>query len=376
PVQAELLKAIPTAASGANPVDLRAEAEPAAFDTAIRVVGGSGAVDSLVVVYTPTVSNAAPQVAARVAEAARDLPAAVTVASVFLGAGRLSRIRAMTGRVPVFGFPEQAARALAAAARYGRWRREPLGQIPHLDGIDEGAGRSVVEAALGRGGGWLQPGEMLTLLRAYGLPLVGGGLVETPEEAGELAGRLGGAVALKGLGAAIVHKTELGAVRLGLEGGDAVRDAAAGMRDRLRQEGAEVERFWVQRMAPTGVEMLVGLARDPTFGPLLACGAGGTNAELLGDVQARITPLTDRDASDMLRRLRTRRLLDGWRGAPPADVEALTDVLLRVSALAEAVPEIEEMDLNPVVCTPEGACIVDARVHVAPARPRPLLGAR
>ena len=375
-VQAELREAVPTAASEANPVDLRADAEPEAIENAVRIVGRSGAIDGVVVIYTPTMSNSAPQVAASLAKAGKDLPPEVTVVSVFLGAGPLSLLRAMTGPVPAFGFPEQAARSLSAAARYGRWRREPQGQIPRLEGIDETAGRSVIEAALGRGGGWLEAGEMLSLLRAYGIPLVGGDLAETPDDAALIASVLGGPVALKGLGAAIVHKTEVGAVQLGLDSEAAVRDAADDMRRRLEEAGLEVERFWVQRMAPTGVEMLVGLARDPTFGALLACGAGGTSAELLGDVQARITPLTDRDAADMLSRLRTRRLLDGWRGAPAADVGALTELVLRVSALAEGVPEIEEMDLNPVVCTPDGACVVDARVKVARARPRPLLGAR
>lgn len=375
-LRAALRAAVPTAASDVNPVDLRADATPEAFEQAIRTVGQSGAVDSLVVIFTPTLGTSTEAVAAGLARAADDLPSTLTVTGVFLGAGPLAEIRRMTGSVPVFGFPEDAARSLAAVARYGAWRRTPVGEVPHLEGIDDAAARAVAEKALADGGGWLEPGPLLTLLRAYGLPVVDGDLAATPDEAGRIASRLESRVAIKAYGPGIVHKTELGAVEIGLAGGDTVRDAAVRIEHRLQEAGLHAEEFWVQKMADSGVEMLVGLARDPTFGPLLACGAGGTNAEVLGDVQARITPLTDRDAADMLSRLRTRPLLDGWRGAPATDVGALQELLLRVSALAEGVPEIEEMDLNPVICTPGGVCVVDARVKVAPAGPRPLLGAR
>jgi acyl-CoA synthetase (NDP forming) len=130
-------------------------------------------------------------------------------------------------------------------------------------------------------------------------------------------------------------------------------------------------------MVEGGVEMLVGMVHDPSFGPVVACGAGGVQAELLKDVAVRITPLTDADASEMIRSLATFPLLEGYRGAPKADVGALEDVLARVSALVEAHPELAEMDLNPVIVLPEGAAIVDARVRVeVPPPPRPLSARR
>jgi len=130
----------------------------------------------------------------------------------------------------------------------------------------------------------------------------------------------------------------------------------------------------VPPMTPAGVEMIVGVVHDESFGPVLACGAGGTNAGLIQDVAVRITPLTDLDAGEMVRSLKTFPLLDGYRGAPPCDVAAIEDVLLRVSAMVQAHPEIAELDCNPLIAGPQGAMIVDARLRVAasePARPTP-----
>jgi acetate---CoA ligase (ADP-forming) len=142
--------------------------------------------------------------------------------------------------------------------------------------------------------------------------------------------------------------------------------------------GHDVERFLVPLMVPAGVEMLVGVVHDPLFGPVVACGAGGTAVELLRDVEVSITPLTDADAAAMVRSLATFPLLDGYRGAPPADVAALEDLLLRVSGLVEAHPEVAEMDCNPVMVLPagKGAVVVDARVRVEAAVPPLPLAAR
>jgi acyl-CoA synthetase (NDP forming) len=167
-------------------------------------------------------------------------------------------------------------------------------------------------------------------------------------------------------------------VRLGLAGGKQVRAAAAQMADQVAAAGHRVERFLVQRMVAAGVEMLVGVVHDPSFGPVVACGAGGTAVELLRDVQVRITPMTDADAAAMVRSLATFPLLGGYRGAPPADVPALEDLLLRVGAMVEAHPEVAELDLNPVMVLPrgQGAVVVDARVRVEAAPPPLPLAAR
>jgi acyl-CoA synthetase (NDP forming) len=175
---------------------------------------------------------------------------------------------------------------------------------------------------------------------------------------------MGGEVALKAVAPDLVHKTEAGGVRLGLHGTSAVRRAARRMRATVMAAGHERPAFLVQRMAPDGVEMLVGVVHDPQFGPVLACGAGGTAVELVHDVAVRITPLADGDAHDMVRSLATFPLLDGYRGAPKADVAALEDLLVRISTLVEAHPQIAELECNPVVVTPTGDTVVDVRVRV------------
>jgi acetate---CoA ligase (ADP-forming) len=165
-------------------------------------------------------------------------------------------------------------------------------------------------------------------------------------------------------------------VRLGLSGADQVRSAAEEMLTAVGVQGYMVHGFLVQRMVADGVELLVGVVHDSSFGPVVACGAGGTAVELLKDVTVRLTPLTDRDAAEMVRSRATFPLLDGYRGAPKADVAALEDLLLRVAALVEGHPEVAELDLNPVRALTQGVVVVDARVRVEAANPPPPLSAR
>jgi acyl-CoA synthetase (NDP forming) len=171
-------------------------------------------------------------------------------------------------------------------------------------------------------------------------------------------------VALKAVGPHLVHKTELGAVALGVPPPE-VAERARTMTEAIRAHGIEPSGFVVQRMVPDGVEMFVGMTHDPVFGPVLAVGAGGTAVELTKDIAVRITPITDLDTSEMMRELATFPLLDGYRGAPKTDVGAIERVVLRLSALVEDHPAVSEMDLNPVIALVEGAVVVDARVHVA-----------
>ena len=198
---------------------------------------------------------------------------------------------------------------------------------------------------------------------------------EVPDARGaaDVAVKLGVPVALKAVARGLLHKTDAGGVRLGLDGADAVRSAAGEIEHAVTRAGYELEGLLVQPMAPDGVELLVGVVNDHSFGPVVACGAGGTPAELIKDVSVRITPLTDLDAREMIRSLKTFPLLDGYRGAPRCDVAAIEDVVLRVSAIIERHPEIVELDCNPLIATADGAVIVDARVRVeTTAPPRPM----
>ncbi|HEX6675945.1 MAG TPA: GNAT family N-acetyltransferase [Actinomycetes bacterium] len=384
---------LPAEASLANPVDLLAAAPAAHYRQALELVVSSGEADAVIVIFIPPLATDPAAVARAIHEgtaAAEGLP----VLAVFMSAQGVpaelnpepasgvptgtvpedGRVR----RIPSYRFPEEAARALARAVEYGVWRATPPGHVPELEGLRRDEASGLLAAALAEGPRWLAPDEVALLLDCYGLPLAPWRLAGTPEAAAAAAGELGGPVAVKAVAPGLVHKTEAGAVRLGLAGAERVHAAAAEMADGVAAAGHHVERFLVQRMLPAGVEMLVGVVHDPSFGPVVACGAGGTAVELLRDVQVRITPLTDADASAMVRSLVTYPLLDGYRGAPPADVPALEDLLLRVGALVEAHPEVAELDLNPVMVLPrgQGAVVVDARVRVEAAPPPLPLAAR
>jgi acyl-CoA synthetase (NDP forming) len=240
---------------------------------------------------------------------------------------------------------------------------------------DEAA--AIIAAALGAGTTWLGPADVAALLDCYGLPLVAAHVVRGAGDAADAAADLAGPVALKAVVDGVVHRSDVGAVRLGLHSGVEVRRAASEIRAAVSASGHRLEGFVVQPMVAPGVELLVGVAHDASFGPVIVCGPGGATAELMGDAAARITPLTDSDALEMLRSLRTFPLLTGYRGAPPCDIGAVQDVLLRLSALVEAHSEVAELDLDPLVASPGGAVVVDARVRLeAPPPPRPLSALR
>lgn len=234
----------------------------------------------------------------------------------------------------------------------------------------------MIAAALGRGEVWLGPQSVQALLSCYGMPLLESHPAFTPAEAAAAAAEVAGPVALKAFGARILHKTEAGAVALALPDPSAVEAAARAMAGRLRGAGLEAEGFLVQRMAGEGAEMIVGVVQDPQFGPVIACGAGGTAVELLKDVSVRLTPLNDSEADEMIRGLATFPLLDGHRGRPKADVASLRSLVLRLGALAEDLPEVVEVDLNPVIVGPDGGVVVDARIRVEQREPPPPEGAR
>ncbi len=279
---------------------------------------------------------------------------------------------AATGHAaPVYLYPEDAARALGRAMRHVEWRARPEEESPQLQDTrpDEAAG--LLALALERKQEWLGAEEIAQLLDCYGIPTPVWRPAAGPAAAAAAAAELGGEVALKGAGEGLVHKTELGAVRVGLSGSEQVGREAEEMDRRLAAAGIERRSFIVQEMAATGAELLIGVVSDPVFGPVLACGAGGTQAELLGDVGVRICPITRSEAAETIRSLKTFPLLSGFRGSQPADLDALEGLLLRVSALVDAHHEIAELDLNPVIAGPDGAVAVDARVRVSVAAPRP-----
>ncbi len=363
---AALRSFLPSAASVANPVDMLAAAPPDHYVRTLRQVLSDPNVDSLLAIFIPPIATDAEAVARAIVEGTRDA-GGKPVLAIFMSARGAP---AILQSIPSYAFPEPAAMALARAVEYGRWRDRPPGSVPEFDDLRLSEARGVVDAALGRGGGWLDPVECNRVLSAFGVPAAPLRLAANPEAAAAAAADVGFPVVLKAVGPAILHKTEIGGVRLGLENADAVRAAAGQMASRL--EG--LTGFLVQPMVTGGVEVIVGVVRDPTFGPLVVYGSGGTLVELLSDAAFRLHPLTDADAADMLEEVRGTALLRGYRGAPRADEAALRDLLLRVSALVEACPEVREMDLNPVKVLGRGVRVLDARIRVerraAPRRSR------
>jgi acetyl coenzyme A synthetase (ADP forming)-like protein len=368
---------LPASASITNPIDMIASATPEQFGRAVEVVLSSGEVDALVVIYVAAGvcdgDSVARAVGAGVAAARKATGMEYPVLACWmpelgprtlpLGGGQV---------VPCFPFPEAAGQVLSKVVAYAEWRSRPLGTVPDFPDIDTTAAHGTCRAALAsRGAGWLTTEETRAVLSAMGLPMAPGGVARSADEAAAMARGLGFPVAAKLASREIVHKTEMGSVRLHLDDELAVRRAFEEIRGRLESERrlAAMEGVLVQPMVAGGTEVMVGVTQDSLFGPLIAVGLGGIHVEVLGDVCFRVTPLTDRDAAEMVRSIRGYRLFEGYRGHPPADVRAIEDVLLRVSRLVEAVPAVRELDLNPVFALPpgQGCRIVDARVRVEPA---------
>ena len=373
--QEKLRRVLKREASVSNPVDMIASATAQQYREAIRTVANDSNIDSLIVIFVPPLVTRVEDVAQVISEEVAALNRRKPLAAVLMSPLK-PPVALTNARVPVYQFPETAAIAMARAARYGEWRNRPEpARVEFSDSKREEAA-AIVATAMQRGEGWLTPEEVADLLACYGLRMVEQKFVRTPDEAAEAARELGGPVALKVIAPTVLHKTEAGGVRLKLRDPEKVRAAANEMFAKLESEGQSPTGFIVQRMAQAGVEMILGVVHDPQFGPVVACGAGGTQVELLRDVAVRLTPISQPEASEMIRALKTYPLLDGFRGGKKFDVAALEDALLRVSALVDDIPQIAELDCNPFVVTEQGGEILDARVRVASVEPRPLMGVR
>jgi acyl-CoA synthetase (NDP forming) len=375
---------LPPEASVRNPVDMIAGAGPEEYRRAIPVLLADAGLDALVVLHTPVGVHSAEAMRRAVSEGideGRRMGGAgkpVLVSIVGSGPGTHALHTDAGEVVPAFVFPEEIGAALGKAAAYAEWRAAPTGDYRTFEDQDAGRARAICRAALEeRGEGWLGAAEARAVLESAGITTTTGGVATSPEEAVGLAEDVGYPVALKLASTRVVHKTEVGGVRLGLEDAGAVRAAFREMREALEAEGraGDMEGALVQPMLAGTAEVMIGAQADRLFGHILAFGLGGIHVEILRDVSFRVAPLTDQDAADMIRDIRGFRLLEGYRGHPAADVPALEDALQRVSRLVEAVPEIQEMDLNPVFALEpgDGYRVADVRFRVAEAagaRPR------
>ncbi|MCU0577967.1 MAG: GNAT family N-acetyltransferase [Desulfobacterota bacterium] len=372
-IRSALRAAIPRAASLGNPVDMIASATPEEYRQAIEILLSSEEVDALIVIYIPVIAET--EIISRaiyqgvLAARAAGGVAKPVLACMMVGEGLTGSLKYAEETIPTFAFPESVARVLSRVAEYAEWRRLPIGMYPDFEDLKVEPVRAICQKAIQeRGAGWLSGEENQKVLQAVGLPQAPGGLARTPEEAEAIAAAVGFPVAAKLSSPQIVHKTELGGVRLNLADKAAVRGAFSALEPALKHSGnlSALDGIWIQPMISGGVEIMVGVTEDPVFGPLVGFGLGGIHVEVMGDVRFRVTPLTDRDARELVGEIRGFRLLTGFRGNPPADIEALEEVLLRVSRLVEEVPEITDLDLNPIITRPpgQGCVIVDARIRV------------
>ena len=357
-------------AGGEVPVTVHPTTSPADYGAVLAALVADEGVDAVMAIFIPPVS-VDPQEVAEAVAAATD-GCGKPVAAVFMSVADPPEPLVRAG-IPIYVFPESAAEALGHAARYAAWKRRDLGNVVTFDDIRPADARAVVDRVLAGGAArvTLPADDAGDLLTAFGITTAPGDVAQDAAEAVRIADAVGYPVVVKP--SAAVEKADRGLVRLDLHDADAVAAAVIQMDAHLRQVGdLEVaDQGWlVQQMVPDGVEVVVRVEQDPTFGPIIVTGFGGALVELLGDTATRIHPLTDVDVQDMLLELRGYPLLTGYRGAPPVDVAALQALLLRVAAMVEAVPEIQSIDLNPVFVRQRGITAVDSRIRLASGRRR------
>jgi len=361
-----LREVLPAGSALVGPVDTTDAVSAEAFREALHLAAAQDNVDAVIAL----VVRRGPADLIQVLADGR-LP--VPVAAVVLGQPEAIRLLPGDGTgpgggsVPAYAYPEAAARALARAARYGSWRSRPAGTVPELGNLRVADAQSIIDSFLARmpGGGWLSAGEADDLLRCYGIPMVEFRRVGNADAAIGAAARLGGHVVIKADVPGLLHKTDAGAVELDLRGADEVRAAMSRLQARFagRMSGVLVE-----PMITGGVETIVGVVQEPVFGPVVVFGLGGVATDVLGDHAARLAPLTGADADDLIHSIRAAPALLGRSGRPAADLGAVRDTLLRVSRLADDLPQVAELDLNPVIARPDGVIAVDARIHVTSHR--------
>ena len=361
---ATLKPLFPEEASIRNPVDMIATATPAGYRSALAALLADPKVDSAVAIFVPPLGIRQEDVAEAIGKAAAT-SGGKPVLAVLMGREGLPQGKAELHdvRIPAFIFPESAARALAAMCRYREWQERPL-PSPETLAVDKPRATAILAGAKLAGQGRLSEIESLQLLAAYGIPTAGASLACDADEAARQAAAAGYPVVLKIVAPEIVHKTDVGGVRVDLADEHEVREAFNDIvaRARAALPGAAISGVLVQSMVRGGVETFTGTTVDPSLGALVGFGLGGVFVEVLRDAVFRVAPINRLDAAEMVRGIRGFKMLTGLRGAPPVDLAALEEILIRVGRLAADFPEIAELDVNPLLAFADRAVAVDARV--------------
>jgi acyl-CoA synthetase (NDP forming) len=357
---------LPDAASAANPVDVLGDALADRYQFAIETVAADRNVDGLLVMLTPQAMTEVEETAEAIGQMSDrvDKP----ILACFMGEARVASGIAILNQsgVPNYPFPERAARAFRAMAHERLSRSRPLPQFVEFD-VDRSSARAVFDRVRSEGRVSIADFEARAIMTAYGLDIPQSEIAETPERALEIAASMGYPVVLKIASPDILHKTDVGGVKVGLQNAEDVRDAYELMVYRAQRyiPEARILGCLVQQMVPAGgIEVLVGMNRDPQFGPLVTFGLGGIYVETLKDVTFRVAPFSPQEAEEMLDEIRAHALLDGVRGKPAMDKAAIVDTLLRIGQLVQDFPEIAELDINPMMVYPrdQGAISIDMRL--------------
>jgi acyl-CoA synthetase (NDP forming)/RimJ/RimL family protein N-acetyltransferase len=389
PTQRRLRGLLPATAEVAGPVNTTAAVTTDSFRACLELIAADTGVDAVIAVTVPTAIS---DLRTAVAAAVISKPVAVALleqaesvrllrreAAAGQGAAQSQRRGEAVGEpgdgaagtpavygLPAYAYPEGAARALGHAVRYRAWRDRQAGHPPELSGLRAADARELISGFLAGspGGGWLPTEQAAGLLSCYQIPMTATLPAADEQQAIRAAADLGSRVVLKAQAAGFAHKGDAGAVKLDLR---TPQEVAEGYRELAARFGSSLRGVLVQPMLTGGVEVLIGVAQEPVFGPLVVFGLGGVTSDIRSANSARLTPLTTADADELIRDLGAAPLLSGHRGSRLVDAGALADMLLRVSRLAEDLPEVAELELNPIDARPDGACAVDARVRVSPA---------
>lgn len=360
---------LPPAVSLNNPIDLVGDADETRYQLAMQGVLSDTSVDGVIVIVVPQMLTNLEATSSTIATQVKfaDKP----VFSVYMATGDIEDSLKILeeAQIPHYRFPEDAARALGAMARYARWRARPRTEIKHFDDVNPDKVREILTKARSEGRKFLPEPEAHAVLRAYGLPMTRSSLVKDEAEAVRAAKEIGFPVAMKIVSPDIVHKVDVGGVKLNLESEDDVKSAYSNLISRVKAANpdADIWGVFIQEMVRGGKETILGMKRDPQFGGLLMFGLGGIYVEVFRDVTFRIAPIRELSAKHMIEGIKGIKLLRGFRGEPPSDIDAIATSLRRLSQLVIDFPEIGEMDINPLIVLPSGsgARVVDARILLA-----------
>lgn len=363
-----LLRDAPAVASALNPIDVRGDAFEDRYEIALRYALADPNVDAAIAILIPQQLTPVQRSARVIAQIGEEFQTrGKTVIACFMGEERSRegvQILLEHG-IPNYIFPERAAEALGAMWRYRRWLDRPVQEPTHFES-DHAAIRATIDGVRADRRTALVESEARTIAQAIGLPLPKTETARNADEAIEVARRIGYPVVFKIASPDILHKSDIGGVKVGIAGDDEARDAFDLLMYRANRfiPDAQIWGVIVQQMVSPGKEVIIGMSRDPQFGPLLAFGLGGIYVEALKDVTFRIAPITAREADEMMEEIRAAPLLHGVRGEKPSDLNAVRAALLRVSQLVVEFPEIVELDVNPLVVHSSGALALDVRMVI------------